>query len=203
MSLVNHPSTQYLLILYPTTHYQPVVLLLTTNSLSLYQPPSLSVVVGKPPPTPGLIMDYIERHLLNQGRTVTTTTASLSNSGSGSGSGGSTIIPGGGATANVASAARKQELAIEALTLAYTVSPTFTPTPSQVLLAQQYKQALTTMHDKVAVGRSYKPLSASATSVCVIPQKGEYFVPAHLRTIWRRLQSTFFHKVPADVLNST
>ena len=100
-------------------------------------------------------MDYIERHLLNQGRTVTTTTASLSNSGSGSGS--STSIPGGSTTAGVASAARKQELAIEALTLAYTVSPTFTPTPSQVLLAQQYKQALTTMHDKV--GRSYKPLS--------------------------------------------
>ena len=33
-----------------------------------------------------------------------------------------------------------------------------------------------------------KPLSASATGVVVIPQKGEYFVPAHLRTVWRRLQ---------------
>ena len=110
----------------------------------------LYVAVGKPPPTPGLIMDYIERHLLNQGRTVTTTPASLGNSGNGGGSGGgSTIIPGSSATAGVASAARKQELAIEALTLAYTVSPTFTPTPSQVLLAQQYKLALTTMHDKV------------------------------------------------------
>ena len=146
--LVKHRSTQYLLILYPTTHYQPLVLILT---ITLSHPPPLSqtLAVGKPPPTPGLIMDYIERHLLNQGRTVTTTTVNVGNSGSGGSGNGSTSVIGSGASAGIASAARKQELAIEALTLAYTVSPTFTPTASQVLLAQQYKQALNTMHDKV------------------------------------------------------
>ena len=30
---------------------------------------------------------------------------------------------------------------------------------------------------------SRRPLSASATSVCVIPHKGEYFVPKHLRYV--------------------
>ena len=38
----------------------------------------------------------------------------------------------------------------------------------------------------------YRPLSASATAVCVIPPQGEYFIPKHLHTVWKRLQTSFY-----------
>jgi hypothetical protein len=69
---------------------------------------------------------------------------------------------------------------------------------------KRYQKALNDMQLKVSVSRTpCKPLSASATSVCVIPHKGEYFIPKHLRTIWKRMQKTFFPQFRNGGLTST
>ena len=48
---------------------------------------------------------------------------------------------------------------------------------------------------------SRRPLSASATSVCVIPHKGEYFVPKHLRYV--RTYALYLHSLPSLYLLSS
>ena len=180
------PPPDHIVIYHYATSRHPLTL-----PPSIHLPSFFPLGVGKPPPTPGLIMDYIERHLLNNGRTVTMTTTTDGNSAttsstsrsettsttsgtssSSSSSGNSAInadtgastgaSAGAGSVAGGVSSTKKQELAIDALTLAYTVYPTSsssstvatTPTPTSIqhelMMAQQYKQALASMHDKVS-----------------------------------------------------
>ena len=127
---------------------------------------------GKPPPTASLIMDYLERAVLNEGKAVQGT------------------------------AQGRQNRLLEALEMVYCGTGAGTGTgwdsssngprttaPDSTLYWVN-RRAIHAIHARTRVSRAtvLKPLSASATSVCVIPQKGEYFVPGHLRTIWRRLQ---------------
>ena len=131
-------------------------------------------------------MDYLERAVLNEGKAVQGTAQGRQNRvlealemvycGAGAGAGTGT----GAGTGSGAGAGTGWDLT--------TNGPHTTASDSTSYWVN--RRAIHAIHARTRVSRAtvLKPLSASATSVCVIPQKGEYFVPGHLRTIWRRLQ---------------